>query len=760
MRHLFKSISYSLVGLSFALLASCGGQEPKVDTARATKTINTVAPATSSSPASTDPLQTDTGTSTGTSNVSTPLLASLAMLYPDGKMPENMAAEAAKQLAQSPRAFKNTVRSADLRLLGSFNTASVHQPQSLRNGDGLYTPIYRYLHSDLNRQINSPANTGNYYGTYTLSKFARANVTTAIDPNYLPEGPVFEVAEEGRAGLLPVYRFRNKFNNTKIETIYPEDRDYILTDPNLVSYYAYEGIAWYASQYSYSGWVPLYSFYNEKNGSYLYTTDQTEANVISSSYSQVFTFGGFAYYVKALSPSTPTTYLSIYPKVATQNVKTDFVVEGVNVPLDAQLSFPSLTCETPTNRTSTGFGQKCTMGSGTSVLGTIKASGGTKQLGYRQIDLVPAIVEPIYTGNLPDSGIGVDHCYGAGSDMLISCTSAPALALNSKQDGMVGRDVTAPAAMDGKLGFSYSNVPKPAGGVYAKTECVKDNITGMTWEGRPTSGVRSNQNLTNFNSTSEPQNWDVTVNALVTVTQAEIDAITNSVGYQSYVNSIALCGYTDWRLPSIDEVDSIIDATNMPFAHLDTTWFPNSALNIWSRTANVNPQFPGRAWLSINSNEGSPSSEYRYFTQGVRLVRGGAPSPAVRYSYISEGAEVVDNKTGLIWKRCAEGMAWSGNTCIGTSEVFTHEKAFAQAQTQTGWRLPNRKELGSLAERETMNTAQSSAVFLGTTLDSGFWSTSPDTLQPFQAWLATLSGYVNFGYRSNGGYVRLVRNAP
>jgi Protein of unknown function (DUF1566)/Repeat of unknown function (DUF5648) len=755
MRQLFKSICYSLICLSFTLLVACGGQEPKVETAQATKTTSAVAVASSTLPASTDPLQ----NGTSTSNISTPLLASLALLYPNGKMPENMAAEAAKQLAQSPRAFKNTGRSADLRLPSSFNTTGSQQPQSLRNGDGLYTPIYRYLHSELNRQINSPASSNNYYGTYSLSKFARSNLTSVIDPNYLPEGPVFEVAEESRAGLSPVYRFRNKFNNTQIETIDPEDRDYILTDPNLVYFYVYEGIAWYASKYSYSGWVPLYSFYNEKNGSYLYTTDPAEANVISNSYSQVFTFGGFAYYVKELSPSTPTTYVSIYPKVATQNVKTDFVVEGVNVPLDAQLSFPSLACETPTNRTSTGFSQKCTIGSGTSALGTIKSNGGAKQLGYRQIELVPAIIEPIYTGNLPDSGIGVDHCYGAGSDMLISCTSAAAIALNPKQDGMVGRDVTSPAAADGKLGFSYSNVPKPAGGVFAKTECVKDNVTGLMWEGRPNTGVRSNQNLTNFNSTTEPQKWDVTVNALVTVTQAEIDAITNSVGYQSYVNSIALCGYTDWRMPSIDEVDTLIDTSNMPFAHLDITWFPNSALNIWSRTALVNPQFPGRAWLAINSGEGSLFNDSRYSTHGVRLVRGGVSEPVVRYNYINEGAEVIDSKTGLIWKRCAEGMAWNGNTCIGTSGVFTHEAALAQALSQTGWRLPNRKELGSLADRETINTAQSSAVFLGTTLDSGFWSASPDTFQP-QAWVATLSGYVNFGYRSGGGYVRLVRNAP
>jgi len=45
------------------------------------------------------------------------------------------------------------------------------------------------------------------------------------------------------------------------------------------------------------------------------------------------------------------------------------------------------------------------------------------------------------------------------------------------------------------------------------------------------------------------------------------------------------------------------------------------------------------------------------------------------------------------------GQTWAnaGSSCTGTASTYTHEQAPAYAKTQTGWRLPNVKELASLA---------------------------------------------------------------
>ena len=67
---------------------------------------------------------------------------------------------------------------------------------------------------------------------------------------------------------------------------------------------------------------------------------------------------------------------------------------------------------------------------------------------------------PSTTSILNDTGITSSQCYQAGSDVLVDCGSAGALALNNAQDGMTGRDANTAtnSNTDGKLGFSFTSV--------------------------------------------------------------------------------------------------------------------------------------------------------------------------------------------------------------------------------------------------------------------------------------------------------------
>ena len=157
----------------------------------------------------------------------------------------------------------------------------------------------------------------------------------------------------------------------------------------------------------------------------------------------------------------------------------------------------------------------------------------------------------ITTSKLPDTGITAAQCYAAGSNALVSCTSPAAIALNPKQDGMVGRDVSSPSNTDGKLGFSYSTV-----GSYSKEECVKDNITGLTWEGKPTTGLRAAGN---------------------TYTNLGNNSANDASTYVAAVNAAKLCGYSDWRLPTVDELQGLVDyGVAYPGPTIDGIWFPNT----------------------------------------------------------------------------------------------------------------------------------------------------------------------------------------
>jgi hypothetical protein len=129
-----------------------------------------------------------------------------------------------------------------------------------------------------------------------------------------------------------------------------------------------------------------------------------------------------------------------------------------------------------------------------------------------------------------------------------------------------------------------------------------------------------------------------------------------------------------------------------------------------------------------------------------------------RYAYSADGSEVTDAQTGLVWRRCSAGQIWSGTSCVGGLTVLTHEGALAYAATQTGWRLPNIKELTSLVDTSKRSPATDTVAFPGTT-STTYWSSTPDVQLPSSAWGVEFSlGAVNSTPRNTFGVlVRLVR---
>ena len=140
------------------------------------------------------------------------------------------------------------------------------------------------------------------------------------------------------------------------------------------------------------------------------------------------------------------------------------------------------------------------------------------------------------------------------------------------------------------------------------------------------------------------------------------------------------------------------------------------------------------------------------------------------YMISSDGNEVADQKTGLIWLRCAEGMVYNGRTCTGTASTFTHETAVQYAANYASkagiaWRLPNIKELASIADKSRTNPAIDPAAFPATPA-SKFWSASPcvshpgiHSHSPSYWFVLFLNGFVSDDYDERNNHVRLVRDA-
>jgi len=140
-------------------------------------------------------------------------------------------------------------------------------------------------------------------------------------------------------------------------------------------------------------------------------------------------------------------------------------------------------------------------------------------------------------------------------------------------------------------------------------------------------------------------------------------------------------------------------------------------------------------------------------------------SNAQPYVISPDGNEVTDQKTGLIWRRCAEGMIYNGSTCTGSPSLFTDQEALAHAASQannTGiaWRLPNVRELSTIVDKSQRNPSIDRTAF-PTTPAHWFWTSTPFVDVGYVgAWLVSFDNGFVLSYRFSGfGYhVRLVRS--
>ena len=164
----------------------------------------------------------------------------------------------------------------------------------------------------------------------------------------------------------------------------------------------------------------------------------------------------------------------------------------------------------------------------------------------------------------------------------------------------------------------YSLVANASGGTYALTECVKDNNTGLVWEGKTASPATSRlgtSTYTNYDDVNSAQKY----NGSAYPTQAEINASTNSIGYVNSVNASSLCGYTNWRMPTKEELQGIVVSGNYPT--IDTTWFPNTrAYYYWTSSPSVG--YSNYAW-GVDFSVGVVDYHGNRYDYGfaVRLVR-------------------------------------------------------------------------------------------------------------------------------------------
>ena len=149
-------------------------------------------------------------------------------------------------------------------------------------------------------------------------------------------------------------------------------------------------------------------------------------------------------------------------------------------------------------------------------------------------------------------------------------------------------------------------------------------------------------------------------------------------------------------------------------------------------------------------------------TAGPPLPGVAEQTPDTEFVNRADGT-AVHVRTRLVWKRCAEGQAWDGATCTGTATAYDWDQAKALGGAafagSSQWRLPNRKELESLAEFCGHSPAINQTAFPATPAER-FWTATNYQEEPAtRAWdLYFADGYAGTSNKAAAYHVRLVRS--
>jgi hypothetical protein len=185
-----------------------------------------------------------------------------------------------------------------------------------------------------------------------------------------------------------------------------------------------------------------------------------------------------------------------------------------------------------------------------------------------------SVAPPLFKFQLPDSGLTVGGDYPSGINA--DCSGV----VIGQQGCSNGFDVSSFDDSDGKAGFSYTKLDVNGNDLSASTttwSCVRDNLTGFIWEIKTDDGgVRDKDNKYFWGGTSaEGRN---NANA-----HGEYSDDWNPLVADA--NQQTLCGFSDWRVPNIKELATLIDRGVTTGPTIDTAYFPNTIEdNYWTST--------------------------------------------------------------------------------------------------------------------------------------------------------------------------------
>lgn len=224
----------------------------------------------------------------------------------------------------------------------------------------------------------------------------------------------------------------------------------------------------------------------------------------------------------------------------------------------------------------------------------------------------------------------------------------------------------------------------------------------------------------------------------------------------TYANDLVLGGFSDWRMPTVLELHSILHLDKNNPA-LNTTYFTSpSAQYWWSGQKQVNDAT--KAWCA-NAGGGignHPISETvsaggtkKFHVRVVRDVS--APTTIAARFLDNKNGTTTDQLTGLIWQQVpTDSMTWE--------QALIAAEALSLGGSSL-WKMPNIKELQSISEATIYNPSINKTYFSGISTTQ-CWSSTSLSNQGTKAWyLDTQYGITSQVAKTNKLRLLAVRSA-
>lgn len=154
-----------------------------------------------------------------------------------------------------------------------------------------------------------------------------------------------------------------------------------------------------------------------------------------------------------------------------------------------------------------------------------------------------------------------------------------------------------------------------------KWDCVKDATTGLVWE------VKTHdlglQDANNFYSWYSSGSASQVTSGLKDGGKCRGGISCDTQSYTNAVNAKRVCGYSDWRLPTRNELMTLVRNTGEGEQNttIDTRFFPNTPGD-WYWTSDTDLGDSDHAWYVLFYN-GRTMKALKSQAKRVRLVRGG-----------------------------------------------------------------------------------------------------------------------------------------